>query len=74
LLLHTSYLPLGVPNWLVKHHAQGSLLHIHITVSRPPQWCAEIAAAELSSCAGIAEIMAEIAAVMAETIRQLLRD
>jgi hypothetical protein len=33
LLLHTSYLPLGVPNWLVNHHAQGRLLHIHITVS-----------------------------------------
>jgi hypothetical protein len=30
LLLHTSYLPLGVPNWLVKHHAQGRLLHIHL--------------------------------------------
>jgi hypothetical protein len=29
LLLHTSYLPLGVPNWLVKHHAQGRLLHPH---------------------------------------------
>jgi hypothetical protein len=33
LLLHTSYLPLGVPNGLVNHHAQGRLLHIHITVS-----------------------------------------
>jgi hypothetical protein len=33
LLLHSSYLPLGVPNGLVNHHAQGRLLHIHITVS-----------------------------------------
>ena len=33
MLLHTSYLPLGVPNGLVNHHAQGRLLHIHITVS-----------------------------------------
>jgi hypothetical protein len=26
--LHSSYLPLGVPNGLVIHHAQGRLLHI----------------------------------------------
>jgi hypothetical protein len=33
LLLHTSYLPLGVPNGLVKHHAQGRLLpqQLHAT-------------------------------------------
>jgi hypothetical protein len=31
--LHSSYLPLGVPNGLVNHHAQGRLLHIITTVS-----------------------------------------
>jgi hypothetical protein len=31
LLLRSSYLPLGVPNGLVIHHAQGRLLHNNYT-------------------------------------------
>jgi hypothetical protein len=38
LLLHTSYLPLGVPNGLVIHHAQGRLLHIHSTKQQDFFW------------------------------------
>jgi hypothetical protein len=34
LLLHTSYLPLGVPNGLVKHHAQGQNSRDNLTPSK----------------------------------------
>jgi hypothetical protein len=52
LLLHTSYLPLGVPNGLVNHHAQGRLLYTHITIGSSNLFLAPLPGRKEDFCEG----------------------